>query len=104
LYLGCQDKNFTVDGEKIPFPEVSFLAAYFVDLVLSRRHRGAWRFNPSTMYGTPRKPFEVVRPKRKNNSLSDWTSPGKNKWLNQTNFCVAIIAALSVYWTVHLLC
>ncbi|TVY93828.1 Sterol-4-alpha-carboxylate 3-dehydrogenase, decarboxylating [Lachnellula willkommii] len=103
LYLGCQDRNFTVDGEKIHFPEVSFLAAYFVDLVLSHRHRGAWRFNPSTMHGTPRKPFEIVRPQRKNDTLSDWTSPGKKLRLDQTIFGVTIFTIMLVYWTAHLL-
>ncbi|TVY23083.1 Sterol-4-alpha-carboxylate 3-dehydrogenase,decarboxylating [Lachnellula hyalina] len=103
LYLGCQDKNFTVDGEKIPFPEVSFLAAYFVDLVLSPRHKGAWRFNPSTQYGTPRKPFEAVRPQRKNDSLSAWTSPGKKVWQNQTIFGVIMFAIMLAYWAARLL-
>jgi hypothetical protein len=52
--LGNQDKNFHLDGEKVQFPEVSFPALVTVDQVLARRHANLWRFNPSTIYGTPR--------------------------------------------------
>ena len=55
--LGNQDKNFHLDGEKVHFPEVSFPAIVTVDQVLSRRHANLWRFNPSTIYGIPRKPL-----------------------------------------------
>jgi hypothetical protein len=53
--LGNQDKNFHLDGEEVHFPEVSFPALVIVDQVLARRHANLWRFNPSTIYGTPRK-------------------------------------------------
>jgi hypothetical protein len=52
--LGCQDSEFLLDGEKIPFPEAPFIAPYVVDYIIARRHAGLWRFNPSTMYGEPR--------------------------------------------------
>jgi len=91
LYLGCQDKSFTVDGEQIPFPEVPFIAAYFVDWVLSSRHKGAWRFNPSDMYGNPRKPFETVSAKSKNlETQRDWDFPAKRNWLAGTDYRIYI--------------
>jgi hypothetical protein len=104
LYLGCQDKSFTVDDEKIPFPELPFIAAYFVDWVLSSRHKGAWRFNPSDMYGNPRKPFEAARPQSQEiESHKDWTPPAKSKWLIHTNYLYfAILLFLSLYLGVPL--
>jgi hypothetical protein len=51
---GCQDKNFVVDGEKRAFPEVLAFVPYIIHLALSGRHKGVWRFNPSTLYGVPR--------------------------------------------------
>ena len=52
--MGCQDKNFILDGEKRIFPQVPAIVPYIVHLVLSGRHRDVWRFNPSTLYGAPR--------------------------------------------------
>lgn len=40
---------------------MSFVVPYIVSIVLSGRHSGVWRFNPSTFYGQPR-PY----PTRKN--------------------------------------
>jgi hypothetical protein len=54
LVLGCQDKTFIVDDDLFAFPAVPFVVKIVVDLVLSRKFSGAWRFNPSSMYGTPR--------------------------------------------------
>ena len=55
LVLGCQDKHFLLDEEPARFPKLSPLACFFVDLTLARRHASVWRFNPSNMYGEPRK-------------------------------------------------
>jgi hypothetical protein len=52
--LGCQDKSFVLDGQKIPFPSASPIVPYIVDFFMSGRHKGVWRFNPSTIYGLPR--------------------------------------------------
>lgn len=53
--LGCQDRTFLLDGIYIDFPELpSHAVHYVVDWVVSRKHAGAWRFNPSTMYGNVR--------------------------------------------------
>ena len=66
--LGNQDKNFHLDGEKVQFPEVSFPALVTVDQVLARRHANLWRFNPSTIYGTPRK--SLIHPESTKSSYS----------------------------------
>jgi hypothetical protein len=55
LVLGCQDKHFLLDEEPARFPKLSLFASFFVDLTLARRHANVWRFNPSNMYGQPRK-------------------------------------------------
>ncbi|TVY84710.1 Sterol-4-alpha-carboxylate 3-dehydrogenase [Lachnellula suecica] len=101
LYLGCQDKNFTVDDAKIPFPEVSLLAAYFVDWVLSSRHQGAWRFNPSDMYGSPRKPYTAkpIAPKKELELLTDWNRPAES--LIQQKLYITILSVLVVYLAIH---
>jgi hypothetical protein len=52
--MGCQDKNFLLDGEKYLFPEVPTIVPYIVDFALSGRHKEVWQFNPSTLYGRPR--------------------------------------------------
>ena len=52
--MGCQDKNFLLDGEKRRFPEVSVIVPYIVDFCLSGRHKTVWQFNPSNQYGQPR--------------------------------------------------
>ncbi|KAL9114710.1 MAG: hypothetical protein Q9227_001388 [Pyrenula ochraceoflavens] len=61
--LGCQDSSFLLDGRKTRFPEAPFIAPYVVDIVLSRRHKGAWRFNPSTMFGEPKPQLHIVQEK-----------------------------------------
>lgn len=43
-----------VDGEEAPFPEVPTIALYIVDLFVAPRYAGAWRFNPSDMFGQRR--------------------------------------------------
>jgi hypothetical protein len=52
--MGCQDKNFFLDGEKRRFPEVPAIVPFIVDFCLSSRHKNVWQFNPSTQYGQPR--------------------------------------------------
>ncbi|KAG0645588.1 Sterol-4-alpha-carboxylate 3-decarboxylating [Hyphodiscus hymeniophilus] len=53
--FGNQDKSFYLDGENVKFPRVSLSSFVVVDQILARRHANLWRFNPSTIYGTPRK-------------------------------------------------
>jgi hypothetical protein len=57
--MGCQDRNFILDGEKRLYPEVVFLASYVIDLFMAGRHKGVWRFNPSNGYGKP-KPYPTT--------------------------------------------
>jgi hypothetical protein len=52
--MGCQDKNFLLDGEKHLFPNVPAVVPYIVDFFLSGRHKEVWQFNPSTPYGKSR--------------------------------------------------
>jgi hypothetical protein len=52
--MGCQDKNFLLDGEKRRFPELPAIVPYIVDICLSSRHKTVWQFNPSNQYGQPR--------------------------------------------------
>jgi hypothetical protein len=52
--MGCQDKNFLLDGEKRLFPEAPAVVPYIVDFFLSGRHKSVWQFNPSTLYAQPR--------------------------------------------------
>ena len=58
--MGCQDRNFILDGKKRTFPSTNILAAhtipYIVDLFMSGRHARVWKFNPSSMQGKP-KPY-----------------------------------------------
>jgi hemerythrin-like domain-containing protein len=54
LVLGCQDNTFIIDDDIYPFPSVPFIVKVIVDLVLSRKHGGVWRFNPCSIYGRPR--------------------------------------------------
>jgi hypothetical protein len=56
--FGCQDSEFLLDGEKIPFPEVPvpLIVPYIIEYVVSRRFSGAWRFCPSSAHGRIR-PF-----------------------------------------------
>ncbi|KAK2740964.1 hypothetical protein FQN55_008519 [Onygenales sp. PD_40] len=49
--IGNQDKTFLLDGVHVPFPELPSVVNYAVDYIISRRYRGAWRFNSSDMYG-----------------------------------------------------
>ena len=44
--FGCQDRDFQLDGEKMPFPEtpVPFMVRAIVSLVVARRYAGVWRF------------------------------------------------------------
>jgi hypothetical protein len=56
--FGCQDSEFLLDGEKIPFPEVPvpLIVPYIIDQAIGRRYSGAWRFCPSSAHGRIR-PF-----------------------------------------------
>jgi len=51
--MGCQDKNFILDGEKRLFPKDSKIVRYIIDFFLSGRHSRLWRFNPSNVHGQP---------------------------------------------------
>ncbi len=58
--MGCQDKEFRLDDEKIPFPGgfpgVPSVVPYIIDYFLAHRYARAWRFNPSNGYGQ-RRPY-----------------------------------------------
>lgn len=63
--FGCQDAEFLLDGEQMPFPEVPvpLIVPYIIEYVVSRRFSGAWRFCPSSAHGRLR-PF-TGRPQRR---------------------------------------
>jgi hypothetical protein len=52
LVLGAVDTAF--EGGIHHWPPIPFFVPYLVDWVFARRHRGAWRFGPSDVYGKPR--------------------------------------------------
>ena len=54
LTLGCQDKSFTIDGEKPNFPEMPWVIEAVVRNWHSRRYAGAWNFCPSDLSGQRR--------------------------------------------------
>ncbi|KAM7194027.1 hypothetical protein V8F20_008123 [Naviculisporaceae sp. PSN 640] len=55
LVLGSQDNSLKIDGLDIQFPVLPFSwAPYIVQLIVSWKHAGAWRFCPSTFHGEPR--------------------------------------------------
>ena len=54
--MGCQDNKFLLDGEKVAYPHKNGpLVCFIIDQVLARRHSRLWRFNPSDIYGNPRR-------------------------------------------------
>ena len=75
--LGSQDKSFLLDGKHHPFPEVPSFVPYIVDWVLSYRHRGAWRFNCSDMYGNL-KPFPAFESSMNGNAKTDTSHSAKS--------------------------
>ncbi|KAK4946311.1 hypothetical protein LTR10_014509 [Elasticomyces elasticus] len=54
LTLGCQDKSFTIDGEKSDFPEMPWVLEAVVRNWHSRKYAGAWNFCPSDLSGRRR--------------------------------------------------
>jgi hypothetical protein len=52
LAFGCIDKGF--EGGLQKFPPVPGVVNVVVKYWFARKHRGAWRFNPCDMWGTPR--------------------------------------------------
>ena len=53
LVFGTADNTF--EGGRHDFPAVPFFVPYIIHHVFERKNRGAWRFNPSTSWRTPRK-------------------------------------------------
>lgn len=49
--LGCQDKEFEIDGEKSTFLNMPWAVEAIVRNWTSCRHRGVWKFCPSDMQG-----------------------------------------------------
>lgn len=49
--LGCQDKSFSIDGVKSPFPGARWITETVVRNWHARRHAGAWKFCPSDLHG-----------------------------------------------------
>ncbi|KAM0550703.1 hypothetical protein ACHAPJ_008768 [Fusarium lateritium] len=48
LVFGTADRGF--EGGMHDFPPVPFFVPYIIQHVYGRRHRGAWQFNPCTMW------------------------------------------------------
>ena len=48
LVFGTSDRGF--EGGMHNFPPVPFFVPYLIHYVFGGRHRGAWRFNPCTIY------------------------------------------------------
>ncbi|KAK3716324.1 hypothetical protein LTR37_006474 [Vermiconidia calcicola] len=48
LVFGTADRNF--EGGMHNFPAVPFFVPYIIHYLYGRRYRGAWRFNPCTMW------------------------------------------------------
>ncbi|GAM83325.1 hypothetical protein ANO11243_013120 [Dothideomycetidae sp. 11243] len=48
LVFGTADRNF--EGGVHNFPAVPFFVPWIIHYVFARRYRGAWRFNPCTMW------------------------------------------------------
>ena len=56
--FGCQDPSFLLDGQIFKYPEHPLplpLIKFLVHWVISWRYRALWVFNPSTLYGEPRR-------------------------------------------------
>jgi len=52
LVFGTADRSF--EGGMHDFPSVPFFVPYVIHYLFARRYRGAWRFNPCTMWRDPR--------------------------------------------------
>ncbi|KAK3115502.1 hypothetical protein LTR53_005078 [Teratosphaeriaceae sp. CCFEE 6253] len=52
LVFGTADRTF--EGGMHDFPAVPFFVPYIIHYVFARRHRGAWRYNPSTLWRDPK--------------------------------------------------
>jgi hypothetical protein len=90
--MGCQDKNFLLDGEKRLFPEVPAVVPYIVDLFLSGRHKTVWQFNPSTIYAQPHPiPAPVTGKMAKISTITPFVIPN-----NQSLVLPGIVGALII--------
>ncbi len=54
FFLGCQDKEFRIDGMEGDFPRVPWVLEKVVQTWHARRYAGAWRFLPSDLNGKRR--------------------------------------------------
>jgi len=52
--LGCQDKLFTIDGQKCGFPDVPWILEAVIRNWHAKKHAGAWKFCPSDLSGKRR--------------------------------------------------
>jgi len=52
--LGCQDRSFTIDGEKGALPNVPWIIETLVRKWHAKKYAGAWKFCPSDLSGTRR--------------------------------------------------
>lgn len=52
--LGCQDKEFEIDGERCTFPDMPWAIESMVRNWTSWRHGGAWKYCPSDLQGRRR--------------------------------------------------
>jgi hypothetical protein len=52
--LGCQDKSFTIDGNRCEFPNIPWVAEALVRNWHAKKYAGAWDFCPSDLSGKRR--------------------------------------------------
>lgn len=98
FFLGCQDRNFSLDDEAPSFPHTNFLIPYIVDFILARRHKGLWRFNPYTIYGYPRPLPELAH--QHDFAEAPMVSPsplGAGKWSKYARIYLAFLSVISIF-------
>lgn len=54
MLLGCQDKDFRIDGETPPFPALPWVAEVLIKKWYARKHSEVWEFLPSDLQGQRR--------------------------------------------------
>ena len=52
--LGCQDREFAIDGKKDEFPAMPWIVETVIEDVNARWHTGVWEFSPSDLTGKRR--------------------------------------------------
>lgn len=52
--IGCQDKQFLIDGKKCEFPNMPWIAEALIRNFHAKRHAGVWKFLPCDLHGQRR--------------------------------------------------